>query len=121
ICSSRDPHKLLCWDPESGQLVDRLDGAIIEKKSRSFLPDGKFIAILGEGDWLRLWDVGSDKGFDFCEIKPTRSVEVKWMQGLDSLYLVTLTDGIVGVWKLVEKDDARSVHLVWEKYPNNWQ
>ncbi|KAF9082307.1 hypothetical protein BGX29_003949, partial [Mortierella sp. GBA35] len=107
------PQKPFYWDPESGQPVRRLDGVDIETEFCSFSPDGKRIAILHD-ELLHLWDVESDKELHVRGSWIGWSSEVKWIQGLDCLYLVTITDDSLRVWKLVvEKDGVSSLLLVW--------
>ena len=89
-----------------------MDGVDVETTFCSFSPDEKHIAIL-DGEVLREWELESDKELKVRESKMDRSSEVKWMQDAGCVYLATITDYLLRVWKLVEKDGVHCLVLFW--------
>ncbi|KAF9098154.1 hypothetical protein BGX29_007758 [Mortierella sp. GBA35] len=106
------------WDAESGQPVPQMDWIDINVEHCSFLPTGKLIAVLGDDGLLRLRDMASGKWLEVRGSKIGVSRKLKWIQGPDYVYLATMTSEFLRVWKLVEKDNAYRLQLVWDTERN---
>ncbi|KAF9092004.1 hypothetical protein BGX29_010656 [Mortierella sp. GBA35] len=106
-----DPQKPFCWDAGSDQPVGRLDGIDFETTLGSFSPDGRFFTATAEFGGLRLWNVALDQPLDIHEADLGSSFRMKWIHGLDGIYLATTIYGLLHVWKLVEKGETYCLQL----------
>ncbi|KAF9084698.1 hypothetical protein BGX29_002417, partial [Mortierella sp. GBA35] len=113
ILRSLDSYNTLCWDPESGLSVCRLELSGVNVRYLSFSPTGNPIAALGYDGQLRLWHLESGKWLNGLNSKAGSSRGLRWMQHGDCMYSATAADQFLRVWKLVERDSTYNIQLVW--------
>ncbi|KAF9091102.1 hypothetical protein BGX29_011127, partial [Mortierella sp. GBA35] len=112
---SGGPDNTRCWNPESGLPVRRLDGIDVNVRDCSFLPAGsRLLSISGDDRRLQLWEIESGKWLNVLGSLIGLSWGLKWIQSPDCLYLASATDGLLRVWKLVERGNAYGLQSVWD-------
>ncbi|KAF9129678.1 hypothetical protein BGW39_003904 [Mortierella sp. 14UC] len=86
-----------CWDPHSGERIDReeMNGQFID--SYCYSPDGNHIATSDGSGYLRLWDRNSGVYSEVFRTMIGFTFEIQWRQSLEHMYLTTQNSGIIRV------------------------
>ncbi|KAF9899586.1 hypothetical protein EC991_008599 [Linnemannia zychae] len=104
-----------CWDAQSGEKREQPTLKECKILCSSYSPCGKLLATGGVDGILRLWDRNLENGdwSEVCQFSIGSSDEMRWIRGLDGMYLVTSNRGLVRMWEMMEAGGSYTLRLLW--------
>ncbi|KAK3839799.1 MAG: hypothetical protein J3R72DRAFT_492329 [Linnemannia gamsii] len=115
ISISRTDGDLCCWNIQSGEMIDQSTLKNYDILCCSYSPCGRILATGERDGMLRLWDreLGGSNWSEVYRSCIGRFVCIRWIHGLDGIYLATSEDGIVRVWEMIEVGGSYTLHKLW--------
>lgn len=110
-------HSIKVWDVQRKGLMSELKGSVNPVTSFSFHPEKNWVAIIGEGTTLGLWDMDfAEKIMDYELQEPKKEQKIDLITGEDAKAINPFSKGNFKD-KLIEKTVRRTVNQVFRKEP----